>query len=144
MSQQEFEPQGQPSNEEIDPLRYPYSWPDQPRQRGVPRDEPPGTSGEWSGQTGSQYEHLGPAPTRVQPRPWYNDSLVIAVAVTLGIFLVFLTVMLGLGNFFPVIGPYLLGVVWGAILALLVFAGLLIALVLRQIFRAIGQGKRHY
>jgi hypothetical protein len=41
MGQQEFEPQEQPYDEDLDPLRYPYSWSDQPRQRGMPRDERP-------------------------------------------------------------------------------------------------------
>ena len=148
MSQQEFEPPGQPRDEEISPLRYPYRWSEQPQQRGMPRDEPPGASGSWSGQTGSQFEQLSPAPvpTRVQTRRRQKDPLVIVSMVTLGIFLILVAAWVVLASFLPGTILYQLTVAWiawGAILALLIYACLLIALLLRMIFRAAGRGKRH-
>jgi hypothetical protein len=145
MNQQEFEPHENQVDKEIYPLQYPYTWSGQPHQKGMPRDEPPGTSGTWSGQPGSRADQLGQAQvlTKARPPSRHNDQLVIAAVVALVIFLVLVAGWVGIGSFLPSTLPYLLGVVWGAIVALLVFVFLLVSLILRLILRAVGQGKHH-
>lgn len=148
MGQQEFEPQEQPYDEEMDPLRYPYSWSDQPRQRGMPRDERPGISTTWSRQTGSLSAQLSsvPMPSRGRPQPRHHDPLVVAAVVTLIIFLILVATFAALVSFLDGTSLFdltIAWVAWGAALALLVFVCLLIALVLRLVFRAVGQGRWH-
>jgi hypothetical protein len=145
LSQQNFEPQGQQFDDEIDPQRYPYSWSGQPRQEGMPRDEPSGIFGAGSGQSGSQDDQPSQVrvPTWVKPQPRHIDPLLVAALVALVIFLVLLAVWVGVASFFQGAVPYLLVVVWGAILALLVFILLLVFFIFRLAFRAVVLGLRN-
>lgn len=139
MSQQEFEPQQQPDKEIYQP-QYPYSWSDQERE-GMPRDEPPGNYGEYQGQPGYQDDQVAQTqvPWWARPQPHQNGPFVFAVVVALAILIVFVLGALGIAG--VVIGSlaHIVGILIGAICALIVFAALLVFLVLSLVWRALGK-----
>jgi len=139
MSQQEFEPRGRHSDDEIYHPHYPYNWSGQ-GEAGGPRDESPGAYDAPAGQFGqAAYQDYradqAPAPDWARPQPRQNGPvifvLIIAIAVLLGV----------LGVLGAVLGSlaHLLGILLGAILALFIFVALLVLLVVALIGRSLGR-----
>lgn len=141
MSQQEFEPQQQ-ANKDIYRAQYPYSWSDQAQQEGMPRDEPPSNYDAPAGQSGYQEVRQGeiwnaqvPWWARPQPRQTSSSGFLLIVVIVIVITLA----LGGLGIAGVVFGAllHILGILLGAIFALLLFALLLLFLILAMIRRAI-------
>lgn len=134
MSQQEFEPRGHQSDDEIYQPQYPYSWSDRIQEEGLPRDK---LSNDYSNQSNYQ---SGQAPSWAQPQPRRrNGPYVFAAIVALA---VLITLGMGaLGIIGVVLGSlaHVLGVILGAIFALLIFVFLMVFLVLALVGRAIGR-----
>lgn len=142
MSQQEFEPRRQQSNEEIYQPQYPYAWSGQSQQEGMPRDEPPLN---YSAQQ-DQYNASGQAqvPWWARPQPQQNGPMTFAAIVAIAIALIFVMGMLGvLGVVLGSIG-HILGVILGAIFALIIFVFLLVFLILGLVGRAVSRAFRPF
>ena len=140
MGQQQFEPRGQKSDDEIYQPQYPYNWSDQ-HEEGMPRDEPPGAYNAPANQTVEQDypAQRTQVPWWARPQPRQNNSLRFAAILAVAILIVLL--MGGLGIVGVVIGSlaHILGIIIGAIFALFIFVFLLVFLILALVWRAIGR-----
>lgn len=140
MSQQEFEPRRQQSDEEIYRPNYPYNWSNQAEREGLPRDEPPGGYGSYEGQSSqANYQQQGQVPWWARPQRQQSGLSMFAVIVTIVILIALL--MGGLGLVGIVLGSiaHILGVLLGAIFAMGIFVILLIFILIAIIRRALGR-----
>ncbi|MEO7021067.1 MAG: hypothetical protein ABI234_13005 [Ktedonobacteraceae bacterium] len=135
MSQHEFEPRQQQSDEEIYQPQYPYTWSGQDQREGMPRDEP---HGNYYNTQESQYKvsNAAQVPWWARAQPQQRSPLVFVTIVIIAVFFVF--VIGGLGILSVILGGlfHILGVILGALFALLIFILLVIFLILAVIRRA--------
>lgn len=125
MSQNELEPQGPQTQEEIDQPRYPYAWPASAQPEGGPRDEPPMTYTTSSTQQG---EKSAQVPWWARPQPQQNGTRTLIIAAIISLLLMFLLGAVGIVGLLIGIAGQILGVIIGAITALFVFGVVLIFL----------------
>lgn len=143
MSQQEFEPRGPRSENEIYQPHYPYNWSDQ-HEEGMPRDEPPGAYDAPAGQprqTGYQPYQTGQAqvPWWARPQPQQNGPRTFAALVTLAVLIIVLMGALGIIGVILGSLAHLIGILLGAIFALLIFVFLVVLFIIALVWRAIGR-----
>jgi hypothetical protein len=136
MSQQEFEPQQSPDKEIYQP-QYPYSWSNQ-GQEGMPRDEPPGSYGEYRDQQNAQAGQPQ-VPWWARPQPQQNGPFIFAAIIALAILITFIIGALGIAGVIIGALAHILGFIIGAIIALIIFVTLLTLLILNLIWRSLGR-----
>jgi hypothetical protein len=140
--QEEFETPKQ--ERDVYQPKYPYTWSDQEQQGALPRDEPLITHGLHSARMQAPgYRVSQPqVPWWARPQPDQSGPIIFAVIVFIAILLTL--VMGALGIVGIVLGSlaHLVGVVLGALVALLICCVLLVTLIVSLLRRALGSRQR--
>lgn len=152
MSQQEFEPRQQQSDEEIFQPHYPYTWSGQAEQ-GMPRDEP---LGSYRAQTedDNSYNNVGynNTPNAAQVPSWAraqrsNNNALGSVALIVLLFIIVFAiggvgfVGLVLSGLLHILGA-LLGIIFGFFIFVLILILLILAAIRRGLDSVFGSSRR--
>lgn len=132
MSQQEFEPRQQRSDEELYQLQYPYTWSEQAQQEGMPRDEP------YSAQAGSyNTSNATQVPWWARAQPQQRNHLPLAMLLIAILAIALITG--GLGILGAIVGAilHIIGALLGALLAVIIVIVLVVCLILALIGHAL-------